>query len=669
MSGRQEEKSEFQILFVSFSNLGDAVLSLPALEALERAFPDARIDVVCGPAAAAVFEGRPCVRSVHVDPKRPVGKRLELFRTLFARRYDRVVDLRRSVFGLLGKKPASYWSGSAEHMRDRHLNVVRSLGVNVEPQRFTSNRSMDPGALTGGTAVIAPGSKSSTKEWLPERFAALADRLIRADGLEVVWIGDERERARIDTIRSLMRESSANLAGRLSWSETVEMIRGASIVVTNDSAPLHASDQIGKKTIALFGPTDPRRYGPQRTPAGAIFKGIACSPCEQAQCRYGHRRCLTDITVEEVYRRTVRVLEDEPERDGPNILIVRLDRIGDVALSFPAVAAVRSKFPNARITWLVRPAARELAERCPDSDEVIEYDYASGGRHRGIPGALALVKQLRRRRFDMAFALHATVRSHAVVALSGIPYRAGYGAKGGWLLTHRIQDLRRDGYQHESRYALDVVRALGVPAVDPAPAMTLYPTDFSAAEELVRALGGDLDAPYAVFHAGASSPSKRWPRESFAAVASELARTRGLRILWTGDAGTAATNAWLASRVPGSLDLTAKTSLPVLAALCRGAAVVISNDSGPAHIAAAAGAAVISVFGRKEKGLSERRWAPLGLRSRALRKDVGCVICLADRCPIGFECLSALRPEEVLHAASSLLDSSPRSSFASDAPL
>lgn len=658
MTGAPNAGEVRQVLFVSFSNLGDALLSLPALDALARLYPAARIDVVCGPGAAAVFQGDPRVRTVHVDIKRPLSRRVELFKKVFLTRYDRVVDLRRSLFRFLGKKGSSGWAGDGSvHMRDRHLNAVRALGANVEPFRFTSSRSMDPGALSGRTAVIAPGSKSTTKEWPAERFARLADRLIREDGLDVIWIGDERERGLIEGIRAQMAEPSANFSGRLSWPETMELIRGSAVVITNDSAPLHAADHIGKKTVAIFGPTDPERYGPQRSPSGVLFKGIACSPCGQAQCRYGHRRCLTDITVEDVYRRARHLLEDAPDRDGLKVLVVRLDRIGDVMLSFPAVAAIRQKFPNARITWLVRPAAQELAERCPDSDEVLVYDYTRSGRHRGALGALALLRQLARRRFDMAFLLHPTLRTHLMAALSGIPYRAGYDARGGWLLTHRIADLRRDGYQHESRYAQDVVRALNVPPTDAVPRLLLYAEDAAAAADLLRKSGLDPERPYAVFHAAASCRSKCWPAASFAALGLRLQQERGLQIVLAGDPSSAAVNAALAQRIPAAADLSGLTPLMTLAALCRSAAVVVSNDSGPAHVAAAAGARVLSIFGRKEKGLSERRWSPMGPGTRALRKDVGCVVCLADRCPIGFECLNALGPDDVFRAADALIAS------------
>lgn len=644
-----------RLLFVSFSNLGDAVLSLPALEAAVRAFPDAAIDVLCGPSASAVFLDDPRIRAVHVDVKRPLGRRLKLIRTLIAARYDRIIDLRGSLYGLLARRITIDWSGGAAHKRDQHLNRVRALGVPVEPFRFGPTRSMDPGALTGPTVVIAPGSKSSTKEWMPERFAALADRLIREDALDVIWIGDRREQGLVDSIRSLMTEPSANLAGKLSWAETVELIRGASVVITNDSAPLHAADHIGKKTVAIFGPTSPERYGPQRSGDGIVYKGVSCSPCGRAQCRFGHRRCLTEITVEDVYRRARALAEDRPERNDPRVLVLRLDRIGDVALSFPAVRSIRNQYPNARITWLVRPAARALAERCPDSDEVIEYDYARGGRHRGLMGWRSLLVQLRRRKFDMAFVLHPTFRSHVLAAAAGIPYRAGTAVRGGWLLTHRIADLRREGYQHESRYAQDVTRALGIPQTDELPRLDLYHEDRMNAAAALRNAGADPERPYVVFHAGSSSVSKCWPREHFEALARRFQNDRSLQIVWTGDASTAETNAWLAQRVPGSVDLTGRTDVPSLGALCRDAAVVVTNDSGPAHIAAASGAKVVSIFGRKERGLSERRWAPLGPRVRALRKEVGCVTCLADRCTIGFECLRALEPDEVHAAAQELM--------------
>ena len=107
-------------------------------------------------------------------------------------------------------------------------------------------------------------------------------------------------------------------------------------------------------------------------------------------------------------------------------------------------------------------------------------------------------------------------------------------------------------------------------------------------------------------------------------------------------------------------DLTGKTDIAVLAAVLKGAFLVIANDSGPAHLAALTGSAVVSIFGRKEPGLSAARWRPLGRHSAVVQKDAGCVVCLADECPIGFECLKALQPIEVLEKARGLLAPSSR---------
>jgi ADP-heptose:LPS heptosyltransferase len=650
-----KKSSAQRILFVSFSNLGDAVLSLPALDALIHYCPDAEVDVVCGPGARCVFEGRTDIRTVYADAKRPFGARIRLWLQLKKNRYDRVIDLRKSVFGLLGRQKGPFWIEKAVHMRDRHLNVIKALGFNVEPFRIGSGRAVPPDGLTGQMIVIAPGSKSSTKEWPLENFAALADRLIADDAIEIVWIGDQRERPRVDAIRAQMKHPSVNLAGQLEWADTLTLIKNSALVITNDSAPLHASDHLGKKTLAIFGPTDPARYGPQGTQEGILFSGRFCSPCDQAQCRYGHRNCLSDITVDEAHRRACRLLEDAPERGVPNVLVVRLDRIGDVMLSFPAVRAIREKYPLARITWLVRPHARDLVERCPDSDAVLVYDYGRSGEHRSLFGYFSLVRQMMRRRFDQVFVLHPTLRSHLLTALSGIPYRAGYAVEGGALLTHKILDLRSDGYQHESRYAMDVVRSLGVPPVNEEAKLLIFDADRRAARALLTARGIMPEEPYAVFHAASSSISKCWPREYFAQLGREIAQKHGLKIVLAGDEASAGTNAWLTEQILGAVDLSGKTPLMVLAALCGSASVVVSNDSGPSHVAAASGAAVISIFGRKEKGLSERRWRPMGPRSIALRKEIGCVVCLADRCTIGFECLRALTSADVMRAVDGIL--------------
>lgn len=656
-----------KILLVSFSNIGDAVLSLPVLHSLASAYPDAAIDIVAGPRAQIVFEHESAAKRIRVyDKKRPWREKFSFFASIYRERYDLVVDLRRSVFGFLGKRANSpFGRPRSRHRRLAHLETLAELGVEAanEAGRMgipgeAEGRIDDAlcffGPKRGPLVVIAPGARSHTKQWRPERFAGLAERLAELDSARVVWIGDESERELVEKIRASLAAPTLSLAGRTSWVQTLALLSRADLVVTNDSAPLHAADQLGRRVLAIFGPTDPLKYGP--THSGAVlFRSKFCSPCEKAQCRF-HLECLQEITLDEAYKKALMLLEDGDERASPRVLVVRLDRIGDLLLTLPVFGAVRSRFPAARITALVRPHGKTIAERSRDVDDSIVYDYSKGGRHASLKGFWRLIREVRRRRYDVAFVVHPTLRSHLVCFLAGIPVRIGYRTRGAFLLTQSVPDRRREGLQHESRNALDVLRLFGIEGAPGGGEFRVFPEDTRAVEALFKARGLDSASPYCVLHAGASSVSKRWPEEKFICLARLLLRELKTPIVLVGDERHAELNRRIAASVgDGSVDFTGETPLAVLAALLKRGTLFVSNDSGPVHLAAAVGAPVISIFGRKEPGLGPRRWKPLGERSVFIQKDPGCVVCLADDCPIEFECLKMLSPEEVLAMSLRLL--------------
>ncbi len=655
-----------KILLVSFSNIGDAVLSLPVLSALSASFPEERIDIVVGPRAAVVFENERGVgRLLVYDKTKPRRDRWAFLLGIARERYDLVVDLRRSIFGFLGKKGTRPWTRLREtHRRSRHLEVLKALGFGKNPgaarmeipsaarERITRLLGAAD-AARGPLVVIAPAARSDVKQWRAERFAELAGRLVSGRSARIVWIGDALERETVERVRSRMEAPSLCLAGEASWIESCEVLARADLVITNDSAPLHAADHLGRRVLAFFGPTDPAKYRPQGAGA-ALFRDKFCSPCEKAQCRF-HRECLDEISVDEAYKKAVRLLDDAEETRAPKFLVVRLDRIGDALLTLPVFAALRKQFPLARISALVRPPSRAIAERCPHVDETVVYDYGPGGPHRSLRGYLRLVREIRRRRFDAAFLPHPTLRSHLLCFLAGVPVRIGYRARGAWLLTQSIPDRRHEGLQHEARNALDVLKPFGITADAEPGIFEVFAEDERQAQQALGAAGADPSGEFVVFHAGSSSVSKCWPKERFAALGRLMRDRWGAAVVLVGDARHAGLGAEIRRAVgEGCADLTGKTSLECLGAILRRAKVFISNDSGPVHLAAAVGARVVSIFGRNDPGLGPKRWRPLGKGSVALQKDAGCVVCLADACPIGFECLKALSVDEVFRAAARL---------------
>lgn len=624
-----------KILFVSFSNVGDAVLSLPALERVIERYPKADIDVVCGPRAVIVFEKDKRIRRILTSDRRQKwGEKIDFFLKLRKERYDRVIDLKRNRSQALGR----------QHKRDAHLAALKPFGIPAGPA-FAALPPSRPARHP--LIVIAPGSRSHIKQWPAASFRTLADRLA-SNGAQIVWIGDAAERKLIEEIRAGMKSPGKNTAGETDWHQTVSLIQSADLVITNDSAPLHAADHAGRKVLCFFGPTDPAKYGPQRSPEGVLFRQKFCSPCESARCRY-NMECMSQITPDEAYKRASAMLAGTALPAAKRFLIVRLDRLGDLLLSLPALAALRRAHPAARVTALVRPYTQPIADRAAEIDDVISYDYRRGGAQRSLKGYFRLVRELRKRRFDAAFILHPTFRSHLLCFLAGIPVRIGYAARGGALLTRSIPDRRHEGAQHESRNVMDVIAAFGAAPIEAYPQISIFQEDENEPAALLEEAGASIHAPYVVFHAGSSSRSKEWPAGHFIELGRLLKKEFGHPIVLVGDAGHAALNESIRTGIgEGALNLSGKTRLTCLAALLRRSRLLVTNDSGPAHVGAASGARVISIFGRNQPGLSSVRWRPLGERARVLQKDPGCAVCLADDCPIGFECLKMLTPEDVL---------------------
>ncbi len=342
-------------------------------------------------------------------------------------------------------------------------------------------------------------------------------------------------------------------------------------------------------------------------------------------------------------------------KSGPEppqkILVTRVDRIGDVVLTTPVFQALRRHFPKSWIAALVRPATKEILEGNPFINEVLVYDKE--GKEKSLWGTLLFAMQLRQKKFDVIINLHPTNRVHWVSFLSGIPTRIGYRKKLGWLLTHAIEDAKKEGLKHEAAYNFDLLRFLNI--VEPSHFELYFPLneanriDF---EDCSRQLGFDpYSEPYAVLNPSASCPSKIWPAEKFAGLGDVLWERYQLKCVLIG----AETDKTHSEKVKSLMkhtpvDLTGKLTLGMLAFCLKGARLLLSNDSGPVHIGVAAGTPVLSIFGRNQAGLSPVRWGPLGEKSAYVQKDVGCYFCLAHDCQIHFLCLEALSVEDVLEA-------------------
>jgi len=673
------------ILFITLSNIGDVILTLPVLDVLRENFPGAKITVLVGPRPKEIFQGNPYInRLIIYDKHSRLKEKIKLFNTLRRERFDIIVDLRNSFLGafLPAQKKTSPFlviPKDIKHMKDRHLYRISnsclsgrqvkfqipskiqkaSLYIKPEDEEYIKN-ILRENNITGQDKIIiiSAGARSHIKRWAQDKFVELISSLIKEFGVKIVLAGDKDDAPINKYIVQHSRYPIVDLNAKTDIAKLACLLKKSKLVITNDSATLHLASYLDIPVAAIFGPTNEIKYGPWSGIYSIAKKDIFCRPCEKAQCRFGTFKCMQLIKTEDVLRQARRILIPSIEYRVASIeykrmLIVRTDRIGDVLLSTPVIKTLRDNYPNSYIAMMVSPYAKDIVDGNPYLDEVIIYDKE--GSHKSWPRSIKFSRNLKKKRFDLAIILHPTNRVHLVTFFAGIRRRIGYDRKLGFLLTDRIEHTKQLGEKHELEYTLDLVRYLGIEPKDKNLFMPIRPESEKRVEELFQQGGINKTDKLLAIHPGASCPSKIWPNERFADVADKLNERYGFKVLViAGPKDLALAESVIKHMHKPAVNLAGKTSVSQLASVLKRCNLFISNDSGPVHIAAALGTPVISIFGRNQKGLSPTRWGPTGKKDKILHKEVGCIECLAHNCTKKFACIKAITVDDVLNAADSL---------------
>ncbi len=317
-----------RILVITLSNVGDIILTTPVVEVLLREFPRAQLDVMVGPRGREIFQCHKKLKNLIIYDKRaPFFEKFKLFLNLRSARYNLVVDLRHTILPfVLGARyktnPFQRVPEEATHKKDGHLSRLKNLGIDTSNSGFhipveESDKRYVDGLLNGVKGrpfiVAAPGAKSHVKRWPLKYFAELSDMLKNDLGYEVVLIGDESDRIVIERILFYMKTEPVNLLEKTNIRQLTYLIRKSKLLITNDSAPMHVGSACGIPTLAFFGPTDEKKYGPlTKTGSKVLRKNIRCSPCEVPQCVNKENRyeCLKSISVKEALRAVRELLGD-----------------------------------------------------------------------------------------------------------------------------------------------------------------------------------------------------------------------------------------------------------------------------------------------------------------------------------------------------------------------
>ena len=294
------------------------------------------------------------------------------------------------------------------------------------------------------------------------------------------------------------------------------------------------------------------------------------------------------------------------------ILIIKPSAMGDIVLALPVLSALHKSFPQARISWLVRTEFAPLLEGHPYLSEVILFDRKFLGKAWKNPKAfgslVSLIARLRKAEFDLVLDLQGLFRTAFLGWASGCKKRFGPDFKREFSHFFYSESIKPPGSIHLVDCLLNIAKAAGASADS---AEFVFPTNTKADDALRRLLAESSaqEGEYAVLVPGAADRDKRWPVERFAAMADRISEKSGLSIIAVGTTGEKDLIRQIREKAHVQVkDLAGRTDISVLISLLRRARLVISNDTGPGHIAVGLGVPLVMIFGRTNPS----RVAPYG---------------------------------------------------------
>lgn len=355
------------------------------------------------------------------------------------------------------------------------------------------------------------------------------------------------------------------------------------------------------------------------------------------------------------------VPDKEPPKDIRSILAMRLAYIGDVVLNIPAIKALRNTFPNAKISFLTSPKAKEAIENNPYVDEIITYDapwFYPQKPWSSFVNYMNLIKLIRSKHFDMVIDFRGDFRNILLVVFSsGASRRVGYGMTGGgYLLTDAVECTEN---KHKVEFHLDIVRALGGDSAIP-DTINLYPTpeDRDRVLKLLSEKEIKQNDMLVGIHPGGRAKLKCWDIKSYVEVADALVKRYNAKIVITGGPDEVKLGEKLLSLMKSKgFNLCGLLSLKQLQILLERLNLVITNDTVTLHVASGVNTPTVAIFGPSEV------WdtGPLSQKHKVIMRDLDCrTFCDTYSCNNRnyHECLRSIKPAEVIEASVELLEGS-----------
>ncbi|MDO9117227.1 MAG: lipopolysaccharide heptosyltransferase II [Nitrospira sp.] len=358
--------------------------------------------------------------------------------------------------------------------------------------------------------------------------------------------------------------------------------------------------------------------------------------------------------------------------ESPSRILVRAPNwIGDAVMCEPALRGLRARFPSAEVTLLAKPAIAELFIAYPGIDRRLVYD--DRGIHAGLSGKWALAGLLRRHQFDLAVLFQNAFEAALITWLAGIRRRYGYVTDGrAFLLTDPVARPDRATLVHQVHYYWDLLKPLGVNGLPSVPALAVSENETRAMDERLRDLGiGPDDLVVGVNPGSTYGGAKRWLPERYAEAALRVCRQieqqrgRPVSVVILGAKGEEVLGHSVADRLTvRSAVLSGRTNIRELMAATKRCSILLTNDTGPMHLAAAFAVPVVAVFGPTDW----KTTAPYRQEASIVRQPVDCAPCLLRECPIDHRCMTGVTVEMVTQAAVKQLqaDKQTRSNLTND---
>lgn len=338
-----------KILVVRTAYIGDVIMTMPVLKPLREMFPDAKITFLACKGAEGLLANNKYIDNVIAFdafwfyPKSSKKEYFSLLEKLREEGYDLVIEARADIRDILMiaylgriKYRLSYNVAGGgfllthtvpferiKHKVEYHLDLIRFLGAYIgrddidwglrpfEKDFKKAGELLSRGGAGKILVGIHPGGRKELKCWDKEKFALLADRLIKELGAKVFFTGAGAESALIEDILKMMRSKAVNLAGETDIMESAALVGGLDLFITNDSAPLHIASAMNTPTVAIFGPSKSNETGPFGNVHKVVEKDFPCRyACDEDVCDHNPRKeCMDSIKVEDVYDAALEVLE------------------------------------------------------------------------------------------------------------------------------------------------------------------------------------------------------------------------------------------------------------------------------------------------------------------------------------------------------------------------